>query len=89
MAVFGSDAIEDPVIGAPVRSALYFEQAKLSVRTKQYLSAVRSYTRALDIYPTAAAFNNRGLAHLQLGETDAAMRDFTSALQLDHGDAQA
>ncbi|NPT55348.1 tetratricopeptide repeat protein [Paraburkholderia elongata] len=89
MAVFGSDISDDPAIGAPVRSALYFEQAKLSVKTKQYLSVIRNYTRALDIYPTAAAFNNRGLAHWQLGETDAAARDFTAALQLEHGDVHA
>jgi tetratricopeptide (TPR) repeat protein len=86
MAVFGSDISDDPAIGTPVRYALYFEQAKLFAKTKQYLSAIRSYTRALTIYPTAAAFNNRGLAHRQLGETDAAARDFTSALQLQHDD---
>jgi tetratricopeptide (TPR) repeat protein len=89
MAVFGNDISDDPAIGASVRSALYFEQAKLSAKTKQYQSAIRNYTRALDIHSTAAAFNNRGLAHLQLGDTDTATRDFTSALQLDHGDAHA
>ncbi|MFM0405018.1 tetratricopeptide repeat protein [Paraburkholderia aspalathi] len=89
MAVFGNDISDDPAIAAPVRSALYFEQAKLSAKTKQYPSAIRNYTRALDIYPTAAAFNNRGLAHRQLGETDAAVRDFTSALRLDHDDVHA
>ncbi|MFL9867834.1 tetratricopeptide repeat protein [Paraburkholderia fungorum] len=89
MAVFGRDISDDPAIGAPARSALYFEQAKLSAKTKQYLSTIRNYTRALDIHPTAAAFNNRGLAHRQLGETDAAARDFTSALQLQHDDPHA
>lgn len=89
MAVFGSDIGDDPALGAPVRSALYFEQARLSAKTQQYLSVIRNYTRALDIYPTAAAFNNRGLAHWQLGETDEAARDFASALQLNQGDVHA
>ncbi|CAB3808139.1 Beta-barrel assembly-enhancing protease [Paraburkholderia caffeinilytica] len=89
MAVFGSDISDDPAIGAPVRSALYFEQAKLSAKTNQHLSAIRNFTRALDLSPTAAAFIYRGIVHEQLGETDAAARDFTAALQLEHDNVYA
>lgn len=89
IAIFGNDIGDNPAIGAAVRSSLYFEQGMRAFRAKQYSSAVREYSRAIELHPTPAAFNNRGLAYWQIHDTDAAARDFTSALQVAPGDVHA
>ncbi|SOE95401.1 Tetratricopeptide repeat-containing protein [Burkholderia sp. D7] len=89
MAVFGSDVIEDPAIGAVVRSLLYFNQGNVSLKAKNYLGAIRSYSRALDMHKTSDAFNNRGLAYWHLGDTAKAVQDFESALQSERRDVHA
>ena len=61
MATFGSEIADDPAMAAPARASLYFRQAKLSARAGQYLSAVRNYSGAIDMHPTAVAFDNRGV----------------------------
>jgi tetratricopeptide (TPR) repeat protein len=88
-AVFGGEICDDPTLRAAARSSLYFDQGRSSYKAKQYLSAIRNYSRVLDIHLTSAAFNNRGLAFRMLGNTGAAERDFVSALQLNPNDVAA
>ena len=49
-----------------------------------YAHAVADFTHVLKLDPTNAnAFFNRGSAHDALGDFDAALRDYTTALELD------
>lgn len=50
---------------------------------KDFSSAIRDYTRALEVDPTNAyAFYNRGISHDRNGDFAEAIVDFTSAIGL-------
>jgi tetratricopeptide (TPR) repeat protein len=52
--------------------------------------AIADYTEAIRCVPgLAAAYNNRGNAHLELGKLDDAIADFTAAIRIDHSDGLA
>ncbi|MFL9996512.1 tetratricopeptide repeat protein [Paraburkholderia sediminicola] len=89
MTIFGYDISDDPAIGAAGRVGLYFSNGRSAYAVRQYPVAIQAYSRALDIQPSAAAFNNRGLAFRDGGNVDAAERDFSSALRLDPKDIHA
>ena len=55
-----------------------------------YSGAVKSFNRALRLYPTDVwALNNRGLAYQKQGKIKKARRDFEEALRIEPGFEQA
>ncbi len=72
------------------------ELAKAEVRLGRSLreagkgdEAIAAYTKAIEIAPTAEAFTQRGVAHFDKEEWDAAIADYAKAIELDarHGEA--
>ncbi|MDE1182346.1 tetratricopeptide repeat protein [Paraburkholderia sp.] len=87
--VFGTNAINDPVLDADIRYALYFATGRADYAAGRYGQSVLDYDRALFIKANPAAFNNRGLSYRHLDQMDAATQDFLAALKLDPQDSQA
>jgi lipoprotein NlpI len=50
--------------------------------TDQFDRAIADETKAIELKPTAPAFNNRGSAHFDKLEFDAAIADFSHAIQI-------
>jgi Tfp pilus assembly protein PilF len=60
------------------------------LRSGEYRTAARMFTRSLPLYPTDVwALNNRGVTRLKLDQRDKACRDFEAALRLDPSFDQA
>lgn len=51
--------------------------------------AIRAYDRAIRAFPTAEAYNQRGIAHYDKKEWDNAISDYTEAVRLDPQNAEA
>src|SRR5688500_1112989 len=69
---------------AGCRSSLsYIDQGVEQLEAKDYDAAQESFSAAIDKDPdNDAAYFNRGEAHLALGRHDAAIRDYTRAIDL-------
>jgi len=55
---------------------------------KQYIEAIKIYTKMIDETPNAAAFSNRGNVYSALGEYDLAIRDYKKAIAIKPQSAQ-
>jgi tetratricopeptide (TPR) repeat protein len=80
--------------GAPDRAQLQFELGMRQMGAGAYRAALASFDRSIATWPNtspnnATAFYNRGMAHRLLGETDAALADFSQAIaeRADYGEA--
>ena len=52
--------------------------------------ALEAFTKAIELNPKyAEAYNNRGIAHLKLGNYQQAIRDYDKAIKLDPKNAMA
>ncbi len=66
-----------------------FNRANIYVRLKRYPSAVRDYSRAVDLLPDfAEAYSNRGLVFAKMKSYDQAIEDFNMAISLDQSNAR-
>lgn len=62
---------------------LWREKGNISYKSGDFTEAIRLYTKSIEALPTCAAYANRSMAHLRLGDAIAAERDASSALALD------
>lgn len=63
-------------------AASYFQrQGTQYLRQEQPDQAIASFTRALQVYPDATTYINRGMATLQQGNPQSALADLTQAIQ--------
>ena len=72
------------------------ERAKAALRLGQGLrakqdpqSSIDALNRAIELSPSAPAYNHRGIAHYDLDQWDAAIKDYTSAIRLEPKDGEA
>ncbi len=56
---------------------------------KDYDSAIRSYTSAIQISPSAAFYSNRAFCYYSSGNYNEALNDYNSAIELDQNDADS
>ncbi len=69
----------DEVVGE-----LYFCRGTIGYMSGRIVEAIAQYDKAIELSPKCAkAYNNRGGAHLRLGEHTRAISDFDKALELD------
>jgi tetratricopeptide (TPR) repeat protein len=72
------------IASAPQRAQAVLQEGKALVAQGKYQEAVERFTRATDIWPPlAAGYFERGLAHRNLRQTDAAAQDFEQAISAD------
>ena len=67
----------------PNFSDAYFDRGDIWSDEGEFERAISDYNDAIRIYPTDVAFNNRGYAFLQKDLYAEAIRDFTSAIDID------
>ena len=69
----------------------WFSKANLFAKDQsQFREALPYYDKAAELNPQdAGIFNNRGLTNVALGDIDAALRDFKTAITVDPSDADA
>src|SRR4051812_1100063 len=61
----------------------FFDRANAFLSAKQNDSAVRYYSRVLDLQPGFAnAYYNRGIAYDNLGKYEQAVKDYSKAIEL-------
>jgi tetratricopeptide (TPR) repeat protein len=78
------------IASAPQRAAAVLLEGKAVMAQGKYQEAVERFTRATDIWPPlAAGYFERGLAHRNLHQTDAAVQDFEQAINADPNLADA
>lgn len=58
-------------------------------KNEDYNGAIAAYTESLAASPSPEAYTNRGAAYLAMGNTDAAIQDFSMALALNPKDIKA
>jgi tetratricopeptide (TPR) repeat protein len=75
----------------PKCHSAYFNLANLYFGDKQWKLAVKYYDKSIDAQPhlAAAALLNRGIAHVSLGEVEAALADFDRVSELEPRNAAA
>ncbi len=67
----------------------YLEKAKSHMALEEFLSAIESYSNAIEIDPTiASSYNSRGKAYKKIGELEAALADYTHAIEIDSANVQ-
>ena len=59
-----------------------------SFRSGDLAEALAYYTRSLLLSPTVAAYNNRALMYIKLGEPESALADCAKVLELDSGNSK-
>jgi tetratricopeptide (TPR) repeat protein len=78
------------VSGAPKRAQAVLADGLRLMAAGNYSQAIESFTRATKIWPRlATGFLERGLAHLDLQDTDAAVEDFKHAIEVDRSLTEA
>jgi tetratricopeptide (TPR) repeat protein len=64
-----------------LRAASYYYQGRALYRQRAYGRAIGYFDRSLRLYSAYGAFHLRGLCHLRMGNYQAALRDFDSAVK--------
>ena len=59
-----------------------------SFRSGDLAEALAYYTRSLLLSPAVAAYNNRALMYIKLGEPESALADCAKVLELDSGNSK-
>lgn len=69
-----------------VQAGTYYERANFLLGQGDNEGAIADYTRAIELDPgNSRAWNNRGLAHANLAQTEQALADYTKAIEFDPG----
>jgi tetratricopeptide (TPR) repeat protein len=86
----GAWGIYTYIASAPQRAQTVLQEGKALVAQGKYQEALDRFTRATGIWPPlAAGYFERGLAHRNLRQTDAAVQDFEQAINADSNLADA
>jgi len=84
------DAAEIPTTESVDEYLVYKNRGNDLTKTKDFEGAIKCYDRCVEINPAeAAAFNNRALCHLRLGNWSSATRDASAVLAMDPTNAKA
>lgn len=67
----------------PTDVALRFERGKALANLEQFAAARDDFDRVVVLSPSASAYFFRGRTHYELGQDDAAIYDFSKAIELD------
>jgi len=67
----------------------YFFRAYSYHQIGSHWQAISDYDKALELSPSAIAFNNRGDVYREIGRYEQAIYDYTEAIKLDSGYAEA
>lgn len=73
----------------PDRAVFHNNLGIISYSSDDYRGAQAAHTRSIQLNGGAQAYNNRGFARLRLAEVQAALKDFTQAIELNPNDALA
>lgn len=73
----------------PTDAELRLERGKALASQELFEAARGDFDRAVVLSPSARAYFFRGRANFELGQNDAAIYDFSKAIELDPGDADA
>jgi len=73
----------------PDRAVYHDNLGIISYSSDDYRGAQAAHTRSIQLNGGAQAYNNRGFARLRLAEVQAALKDFTQAIELNPNDALA
>lgn len=73
----------------PDRAVYHDNLGIISYSSDDYRGAQAAHTRSIQLNGGAQAYNNRGFARLRLAEVQAALKDFTQAIELNADDALA
>ena len=71
----------------PDRAVYHDNLGIISYSSDDYRGAQAAHTRSIQLNGGAQAYNNRGFARLRLAEVQAALKDFTQAIELNPNDA--
>ncbi len=75
---------------APISAAEFFKLGVEATRSEQYEQAIEDFTQAIGLEADfAAAYSNRCLVHIQLGDDEKAAEDCTAAVQLNPNNIEA
>ena len=77
------DALKSAIAANPQHALSHFELGILKKKQKQYPGAIGWVTKSLESKPTASAFLERGVCHLQEGNLKKAHANFIKAAMLD------
>jgi class 3 adenylate cyclase len=64
-------------------ASIYVELGRAQRATENDDAAIRSYSEAIRLKPSARVYNNRGIAHFGKGDWQRAIDDYTQAIRLD------
>jgi len=82
-------ALTSLALAACVTGASRGEQGRTFYESGNYLAAADAFSDELRLRPrSAAAWNNRAVARVRLGDLDGAMRDYNRAIELSPADAE-
>jgi tetratricopeptide (TPR) repeat protein len=77
------DDFKAAIARQPNNSEYHFQVGRLLVAARNYDGAIRAYSNAINIVPSANAFINRGLVFETTGQLVQAMSDFDEAIRID------
>ncbi len=78
----------DDSVNPTLRWMFYKEQADKYFNEKDYVGAIRSYSKAIEIYPFTVLFYNRGISYFNLKKYSDANNDLTKAIGFDSSRAE-
>jgi tetratricopeptide (TPR) repeat protein len=87
-----SELVETAIAKDPQKSINYYIKGVLNINKGKYSRALENFDKALSLNTGTNEFNiylNRGVAYLELEETDAALKDITKAIELGPNNASA
>src|SRR5947209_5385332 len=73
-------AFTDALRHEPAHPTGHYFRGRCHAAAENYVAAVADFTRAIELAPDEAAYNDRGIARVSLGEFAAAIADFGAAL---------
>jgi tetratricopeptide (TPR) repeat protein len=77
------------VASAPQRAEKQYQSAMKKMAAGNYTQAVAGFTSAIGIWPLPAAYLERGVSHVYLGQAEEAIADLDQAIALDPSLARA